>query len=108
MTTPAPTSLSSAPARPSLAGVPLRSRVSAALAPVGMIGGWTVAAALQPGAFDSVRETISALAAAPAAHPVVMTAGLALTGVCHVVTASGLRGVPRAGRLVLAVAGVAT
>lgn len=88
--------------------VPFRSRVSAALAPVAMIGGWTVAAALQPGAFDSVRETISALAAAPAAHPWVMTAGLAVTGVCHVVTASGLRAVPRTGRLLLAVGGVAT
>lgn len=73
-----------------------------------MIGGWTVAAAIQPGAFDSVRETISALAAAPAAHPWVMTAGLAVTGVCHVVTASGLDALPRAGRVLLAVGGVAT
>jgi hypothetical membrane protein len=93
---------------PSDRALPLRSRVSAALAPVAMIGGWTAAAALQPGAFDSVRETISALAAAPAAHPWVMTAGLAVTGVCHVVTASGLHAVPRAGRALLAVGGVAT
>ena len=72
-----------------------------------MIGGWTVAAALQPGGFDSVRETISALAAAPSAHPGVMTAGLAITGVCHLVTASGLP-VPLAGRALLALGGLGT
>lgn len=73
-----------------------------------MIGGWTVAAAVQPGGFDSVGGTISALAAAPAAQPWIMTAGLAVTGLCHVVTASGLRQVRPAGRLVLAVGGLGT
>jgi hypothetical protein len=73
-----------------------------------MIGGWTAAAAVQPGGFDSVGGTISALAAAPAAHPAIMTTGLAVTGLCHVVTATGLRHVRPAGRLVLALGGLGT
>lgn len=80
---------------------------SAVLAPVGMIGGWSLAAALHPG-FDPVRETISELATAAVAHPGVMTAGLLLTGAAHLVTASGLRGVPLPGRLLLALGGAAT
>lgn len=81
--------------------------MSSAVAPVAMVGGWTLAAALQPD-FDAVSGTISALAAAPATAPAVMTAGLGLTGLCHVVTAFGLRPVPRAGRLLLALGGVGT
>lgn len=81
--------------------------LSAALAPVGMIGGWSLAAALQAG-FDPVRETISELATAAVAHPGVMTAGLLVTGAAHLVTASGLRGVPVPGRVLLAVGGAAT
>ncbi|MGV8977834.1 MAG: DUF998 domain-containing protein [Cellulomonas sp.] len=81
--------------------------MSAILAPVGMIGGWTVAASLQP-SFDPVRETISALAASNATAPAVMTAGLAVTGVAHMVTAAGLRPVPLAGRLMLGLGGLAT
>jgi hypothetical membrane protein len=72
-----------------------------------MIGGWTLAAAHQP-RFDAVRETISALASAPARSPWLMTAGLAVTGVSYVLTAGGLRGARPAGRIVLAVGGVAT
>lgn len=89
------------------AGTPAWALVSAAVAPVAMIGGWTLAAALQP-SFDPVRETISALAATDAATPWVMTAGLALTGVAHVVTAAGLRPLPRAARVLHAVGGLAT
>ncbi|MCL3862249.1 DUF998 domain-containing protein [Actinotalea sp. K2] len=81
--------------------------VSAATAPIAMIGGWTVAAAMQD-RFDGVGETISALAASTASAPWVMGAGLAVTGLCHVVTASGLRPFPTAGRLLLALGGVAT
>lgn len=80
---------------------------AAVLAPAGMIGGWTLAAALQRG-FDPVRETISELATAAVAHPGVMTAGLLLTGAAHLGTASGLRGVPLPGRVLLAVGGAAT
>lgn len=87
--------------------VPRWALASAIAAPVGMIGGWTVAAAVQDG-FDPVRETISALAASDATAPWIMTAGLALTGVAHVVTAAGLRPLPRLARAVHAVGGLAT
>jgi hypothetical membrane protein len=80
---------------------------SAVAAPVAMIGGWLLAEALAPG-FDPVAGTISELATADVPHPGVMTAGLLVTGAAHVATASGLRGVPRAGRLGLALGGVAT
>ena len=72
-----------------------------------MIGGWTAAAALQSD-FDATRETISALAASPSASPWVMTTGLAVTGLCHCVTAAGLRSAHPVGRVALAVAGGAT
>ncbi|GII98533.1 uncharacterized protein DUF998 [Sediminihabitans luteus] len=81
--------------------------VPAVLAPVAMIGGWRLAAAQQP-AFDPVAQTISALAAAPSSDTWIMTAGLALTGASHVVTALGLTGLPRPGRVLLALGGVAT
>jgi hypothetical membrane protein len=80
---------------------------TALLAPVGMIGGWTLAAALQD-AFDPVRETISALAASDATAPWVMTAGLALTGAAHVATAAALRPLPVPARVLHAVGGLAT
>lgn len=72
-----------------------------------MIGGWLLAEALAPG-FDPARRTISELATAGVPHPGVMTAGLLVTGAAHVVTAAGLGGVPRAGRIGLALGGVAT
>jgi hypothetical membrane protein len=77
------------------------------LAPVAMIGGWTLAAGLEPG-FDAVRGTISELATGAVRHPGVMTAGLLVTGAAHVGTALALRGAPRSGRAVLALGGVAT
>src|SRR6478609_11615124 len=80
---------------------------SAVAAPVAMVGGWLLAEALAPG-FDPVAGTISELATADVPHPGVMTAGLLLTGAAHVATAAGLRGVPRVGRLGLALGGVAT
>src|SRR5258708_15948435 len=72
-----------------------------------MIGGWTVAAALQPD-FDSIRQTISELAGYGARDRWVMTCGLVVLVVCHVVTATGLTGVRPLGRLLLALGGVAT
>lgn len=92
----------SGPARPRPWAV-----VSAVVAPVAMIGGWSVAAAIQPRGFDAVRGTISELATGAVAHPGVMTAGLLVTGVAHVVTASGVP-VRRASRVLLALGGAAT
>ncbi|WP_456825849.1 DUF998 domain-containing protein [Cellulomonas sp. P5_E12] len=87
--------------------VPRWALASAIAAPVAMIGGWTLAAAQQP-SFDAVQETISALAASTATDPWIMTTGLAITGVAHMVTAAGLRPVPRAARAMHALGGAAT
>ncbi|WP_407342073.1 DUF998 domain-containing protein [Pengzhenrongella phosphoraccumulans] len=81
---------------------------SALVAPIGMIGGWTLAAAVQGPGFDPVRDTISALATQAVTAPAIMTAGLALTGVGHVATAVALRPAALRGRLLLATGGVAT
>jgi hypothetical membrane protein len=90
------------------AGVPAWGLGSAVLAPVLLIGGWTVAAAIQPQPFDSRRETISQLAALGMPHRFVMTVALAGLGLCHIVTATALRPVATAGRSILALAGLAT
>jgi hypothetical membrane protein len=82
--------------------------VSAGAAPVVLGGGLAVAGALQPPGYSPVRDTISALAAHGAADRWVMTSALAGLGVCHVVTAAGLRPVRGAARAVLAAGGVAT
>jgi len=81
--------------------------VSAVAAPSALIGGWTLAASQQP-SFDAVRETISALAASGATAPWIMSAALAGTGIAHIVTAAGLRPVPRAARALHALGGAAT
>lgn len=82
--------------------------VSSAVAPVALIGGWTLAARRQPGAFDSTVDTISALAGRAAGDRWLMTAALVCVGLCHVVTALGLSPAAIAGRIVLGVGGVAT
>lgn len=82
--------------------------VSATAAPVLMIGGWELAAAVQPVPFDAVALTISDLAARDTPHRVIMTVGLAGLGLAHVVTAAALGGARRTGRAVLAVGGLAT
>jgi hypothetical membrane protein len=78
------------------------------VAPLAMIGGWSLAAALQPPGYSSTRQTISALAAHGAQDRWVMTAGLAVVGLCHVTTAVGLRRARITGRLLLALGGLAT
>jgi hypothetical membrane protein len=82
--------------------------VPAGLAPIALIGGWTLAGARQPPGYDPVRDTISALAAHGAADPWIMTTGLAVLGTCHLATAAGLTDVGVAARTVLAVGGAAT
>lgn len=82
--------------------------VSSAAAPVLLIGGWTLAAAVQRGGFDQVTGTISALAARDADHREVMTAALAAVGVCHLTTAAALRSAGRPARVLYGVGGAAT
>lgn len=88
--------------------VPRWALLSAACAPVLLIGGWQLAATRQPGGFDPVRQTISALAARGATDRWIMTTALAGVGVCHVITAAGLRSAAVAARVLLATGGVAT
>lgn len=90
------------------APVPWWGLVSSAAAPVFLIGGWTVAAARQQGAFDPVVETISELAAHGAEDRWVMTTALTALGLCHLTTAAALRESAPLGRAILAGGGVAT
>src|SRR5947209_5157235 len=88
--------------------VPWWAVLSSALAPVLLIGGWTLAAARQGPGFSSVRDTISALAGRAATDRWLMTVALVGVGVCHLATAAGLRPAAPAGRVILAIGGVAT
>ena len=81
-------------------GVPWWGVISSAAAPVLLIGGWTVAAGLQP-RFDPVTGTVSALAAIGATDRWVMSLTFLLVGVCYIVTALALRPARTAGRLIL-------
>ena len=88
--------------------VPWWGVISSAAAPVLLIGGWTVAAGLQP-RFDPVANTVSALAASGATDRWVMTLVFLLVGACYIVTALALRPARTPGRLILiggAVAGL--
>ncbi len=88
--------------------VPWWAVLSSAAAPVLLIGGWQLAAARQPGGFDAVSQTISALAARGATDRWIMTTALVGVGVCHAITAAGLTPAATPGRLLLATGGVAT
>ncbi len=88
--------------------VPWWALVSSFAAPVLLIGGWTVAAAVQPVPFDSAVRTISDLAALDTPQRWLMSSALVGVGVSHVVTACGLGPAAVAGRLVLGLGGLAT
>ena len=84
--------------------VPWWGVLSSVAAPVLLVGGWTVAAGLQP-RFDPVADTVSALAAQGATDRWVMTLTFVVVGICYIVTALALRPARAAGRLIL-IAGV--
>jgi hypothetical protein len=88
--------------------VPWWGLLSSVAAPVLLVGGWTIAAQRQPAGFDTVRDTISALAARDATDRWLMTVALLGVGVCHLVTAAALRPAAVPGRVVLATGGIAT
>ena len=81
-------------------GVPWWGLISSAAAPVLLIGGWTVAAGLQP-RFDPVTETVSQLAAIGATDRWVMNLVFLLVGTCYIITALALRPARTSGRLLL-------
>ena len=89
-------------------GRPRTAVLSATVAVLALVGGWTWAAAAQPGGFDASAESISALAASATPHRWIMTTGLVITGLAHLVTAWALVPARRVGRLLLAAGGVAT
>jgi hypothetical membrane protein len=80
--------------------VPWWGVISAVAAPVVLIGGWTVAAGLQP-RYDPVADTVSALAAIGATDRWVMNLVFLLVGACYIVTALALRPARTRGRLIL-------
>ncbi len=82
--------------------------VSASLALVVPVIGWVVAANLQPVGYDPFRQTISALAAHGATDRWVMTLGLLLLGLAHLITATLLTAIGGPGRGCLAFGGAAT
>jgi hypothetical membrane protein len=88
--------------------VPWWAMASAGAAPLLLVGGWTIAAGRQPAGYDSIRDTISALAARGAGDRWIMTTALAGLGVCYAASGLGLRSARRAGRAILVGGGVAT
>jgi hypothetical membrane protein len=88
--------------------VPWWGVLSSAAAAVLLAGGWTVAAMLQPGPYDQVTQTISALAAHGATDRWVMSLALLSVGACHVITGLALRPAAAPGRVLLMTSGVAT
>jgi hypothetical membrane protein len=80
--------------------------ISAVAAPVLLIGGWTVAAGLQP-RFDPVADTVSALAAIGATDRWVMNVVFVLVGACYILTALALRSAKTSGRMILIAGAIA-
>jgi hypothetical protein len=80
--------------------------VSSVLAPVFLIGGWTVTAALQPIPFDSAARSISALASQGMPYRWLITIALLGVGACHAITGLALRPVAEAGRIMLIFGGL--
>jgi hypothetical membrane protein len=81
--------------------------ISAAAAPLLLVIGWTVAAALQPRPFDVMSGTVSDLAAVGATDRWVMTLAFAIAGACEVITGLALRPAASPGRLILVAGGAA-
>ncbi|MDQ2848357.1 MAG: DUF998 domain-containing protein, partial [Actinomycetota bacterium] len=79
--------------------------MSAGVAPMALAAGTVIGASKQPAAYSSVRNTISALAARDASDRWIMTTGLAIVGVCYILTAIGITDSPPVGRWLFALGG---
>ncbi len=86
--------------------VPWWGTAAAVIAPCALISGWSYAADLQPGSFDSVSRSISTLAAYGAADRWVMTVFLIVVAAANAVTGLGLRPAARNGRILLVAGGI--
>ncbi|CAL9335133.1 DUF998 domain-containing protein [Streptomyces sp. enrichment culture] len=87
--------------------VPRWVLLSSGCAPVVLVGGWTGAALLEGPSYDPVTQTISVLGSYGAPGFWVMTLAFVALGVCHLLTAWGLRAAATAGRVALAGGGLA-
>ncbi|WP_407555225.1 DUF998 domain-containing protein [Streptomyces sp. Pv4-95] len=87
--------------------VPWWTLVSSGCAPVVLVGAWVIAALLQGPGYEPVTQTISILGADGASGRWVLNGALIALGICHLLTAWGLRAASFAGRLALAAGGVA-
>lgn len=87
--------------------VPGWALLSSGCAPAVLIGGWIIAALLEGPAYDPATQTISVLAANGAPGFWVMNVALAGLGICHMITALGLRPAAFAGRVTLGAGGAA-
>ena len=88
--------------------MPTWGLLTAAAAPLLLVAGWTIAARLQPGDFDSTTQTISALAGADATDAWVMTSALVGVGISQIATAVAFGPATRACRILLGTGGVFT
>ncbi len=91
----------------SVRAVPWWGIVSSAVPPVLLAAGWTVAAFHQSRPYDSVGDTVSALAGIGATDRWVMTLAFALAGACEIITGLALRPARPGGRLILMAGGTA-
>ncbi len=82
--------------------------VAAALPLVGLVGGWTLAGALQPADYDPVVESVSALAATTTPYRWVMQTGLVLAALGWLGAAALVPRLPRVARALMAVGGLGT
>ncbi|MFF7557011.1 DUF998 domain-containing protein [Streptomyces olivaceus] len=87
--------------------VPKWALLSSGCAPVVLVGGWTGAALFEGPSYDPVTQTISVLGAYGAPGFWVMTLAFVALGLCHLLTAWGLRAAATAGRAALAGGGLA-
>ncbi|MBF9132669.1 DUF998 domain-containing protein [Plantactinospora sp. S1510] len=88
--------------------VPWWAVLSAVTLPVLLIIGWTTAALRQPPGYDPLADTVSALSSYGMIDMVILMSCLAGLGLAHLITAIGLRPVPRIGRIVYGIGGAAT
>lgn len=86
--------------------VPWWGTAAAVIAPCALISGWSFAAGLQPGSFDSVSRSISSLAAYGTTDRWVMTVFLIVVAGANAITGLGLRPAARNGRILLVAGGV--
>jgi Protein of unknown function (DUF998) len=86
--------------------VPWWGLASAVIAPFALISGWSIAADLQPGSFDAISRSISALAAYGATDRWVMTLALLVVSGCNAISGLGLLPAARYGRILLIAGGI--